>query len=226
MINVLFNSSNLLTIREIIMNRTLISLALTTAIALPMFSSTPPAVSQTKGPAQITFFCKDVYDQASGQKIPATFAWIPERQGNITVVGWKSQFFAKRGWNAQKRCADITPKFQQAFDSGRLQYLTTGASSGYPVVCAIAKQEDACNSTSQLFTLKPHDQPALVLQQLMDVLTGKASDMLLQSSDGKTYVPMQEFFKKAPLADKDTDAPCKVRTAGTDHICKAASKPQ
>lgn len=205
------------------MNRYTFSLALTTVIALPTLSETLPAVSQPKGPAQITFFCKDVYDQASGQKIPATSAWIPERQGNITVVGWKSQFFAKRGWNAQKRCADITPKFQQAFDTGRLQYLTTGASSGYPVVCAIAKQEDACNSTSQLFTLKPHDQPALVLQQLMDVLTGKASDMLLQSSDGKTYVPMQEFFKKAPLADSDTDAPCKVRSAGANNSCRNSS---
>jgi hypothetical protein len=202
------------------------SITLASAIALSLLSAMAPAFSQNKGPAQITFFCKDVYDQASGQKIPATFAWIPERQGNITVVGWKSQFFAKRGWNAQKRCADITPKFQQAFDSGRLQYLTTGASSGYPVVCAIAKQEDACNGTSQLFTLKPHDQPALVLQQLTDVLTGKASDMLLQSSDGKTYISMQEFFKKAPLADKDTDAPCKVRSAGTNNNCKAASKPQ
>jgi hypothetical protein len=206
------------------MNRHTLSLALTSAIALPLLSATPPALSQPKGPAQITFFCKDVYDPASGQKIPATFAWVPERQGNITVVGWKSQYFAKRGWNAQKRCADITPRFQQAFDSGRLQYLTTGASSGYPVVCAIAKQEDACNSTSQLFTLKPHDQPTLVLQQLMDVLTGKASDMLLQSSDGKTYVSMQEFFKRAPLADSDIDAPCKSRSAGTNNSCRTVSK--
>jgi Circadian oscillating protein COP23 len=208
------------------MNPYTTSITLASAIALSLLSAMAPAFSQNKGPAQITFFCKDVYDKASGQKIPATFAWIPERQGNISVVGWKSQFFAKRGWNAQKRCADITPKFQQSFDTGRLQYLTTGTSNGYPVVCAIAKQEDACNGTSQLFTLKPHDQPALVLQQLMDVLTGKASDMLLQSSDGKTYVPMQEFFKKAPLADKDTDAPCKVRSAGTNNNCRAASKPQ
>jgi Circadian oscillating protein COP23 len=203
------------------MNPYTVNLTLASAIALPLLSAVAPVFSQTKGPAQITFFCKDVYDQASGQKIPATFAWIPERQGNITVVGWKSQFFAKRGWNAQKRCADITPKFQQAFDAGRLQYLTTGTSNGYPVVCAIAKQEDACNSTSQLFTLKPHDQPTLVLQQLMDILTGKASDMLLQSSDGKTYISMQEFFKKAPLSDRD--APCKVKSAGSNNSCKPAS---
>jgi hypothetical protein len=208
------------------MNRYTLSLALTSAIALPLLSLTLPAVSQTKGPAQITFFCKDVYDQASGKKIPATFAWIPERQGNITVVGWKSQYFAKKGWNAQKRCADITPKFQQAYDAGRLQYLTTGISSGYPVVCAIAKQEDACDSTSQLFTLKPHDQPDLVLQQLMDVLTGKASDMLLQSSDGRIYVFIKEFFKKAPIVDKDTDVPCKIRSAGAPNSCRKASKHQ
>jgi hypothetical protein len=204
------------------MNHYIVSLALTSAITLPLLSVTPPALSQPKGPTQITFFCKDVYDQASGQKIPATFAWIPERQGNITVVGWKSQYFAKRGWNAQKRCDDITPRFQQALKEGRLEYLTTGTSSGYPVVCAIAKQEDACDSSSKLFTLKPHDQPALVLQQLMDVLTGKASDMLLQSSDGKTYVSMQEFFKRAPLADSDIDAPCKSRSVGTSSSCRTA----
>lgn len=207
------------------MNHYTLSLALTSAIALPILSATLPALSETQGPAQITFFCKDVYDQASGQKIPATFAWIPERKGNIAVIGWKSQYFAKRGWNAKNRCDEITPKFQEALKAGRLQYLTTGTSSGYPVVCAIAKQEDACDSTSQLFTLKPHDQPDLVLQQLMDVLTGKASDMLLQSSDGKTFVSIQEFFKKAPLADSDTDAPCKVRGAGAPYSCRTVSKP-
>jgi Circadian oscillating protein COP23 len=208
------------------MNRPIISLALTSAIALPLLSLTSPAFSQTKGPEQVTFFCKEVFDQASGQKIPATLAWIPERQGNIAVIGWKSQYFAKKGWNAKKRCEDITPKFQQAYDAGRLQYLTTGISSGYPVVCAIAKQEDDCNTTSQLFTLKPHDQPDLVLQQLMNVLTGKASDMLLQSSDGKIFVSIKEFFKRAPIVDKDTDVPCKIRSAGAPNSCRKASKHQ
>jgi Circadian oscillating protein COP23 len=205
------------------MSRNIISLALTSAITIPLLNPITPAHSQTiHKPTVVTFFCNEIYDSASGQKIPATFAWLPEKQGNVAIIGWKSQFFAQYGWTAQQRCENVTPKFQEAYDSGRLQYLTTGLLSGYPVVCAIVKEEEVCDSTNQLFTLKPNDEPFKVLQQLMELLTGKASDILYQSSGGREYVPMPDFFKKAPILDHDS--PCRLKGMGANLRCRPSKK--
>ena len=183
-----------------------ISLALVSLTTAIVTANIAPSFSQSAAPDQVTFFCKEVYDRASGEKIPATVAWVPGRQGNVRIVGWKSEYFLKKGWNAQKRCEEVTPKFQKAYDEGRLNFLTTGTAGGYPIICAVAQQGESCDSIAQLFTIKPHDNPDLVLQQLMDILEGKTSDMLLQSSGNQIYVSVPEFFRKAPITDRD--APC------------------
>lgn len=181
--------------------------------SLPVWGQTPASQTPTASPDQVTFFCKEVYDPASGSKIPATLVWIPQRQGNIRIIGWKSEFFSRFGWNPQKRCAAVTPKFQQFYDAKQLQYLTTGYSNGYPVVCALAQENDACDSNRQLFTMKPHDNPNQLLHQLMDILKGKTADMLLQNSGGETLVPVPELFRRAPITDRTP--PRRRKSAGT-----------
>lgn len=181
--------------------------------SLPVWGQTSTPQEQQASPDQVTFFCKDVHDPASGKKIPATLVWVPQRQGNIRIIGWKSEFFSRFGWNPQKRCAEVTPKFQQFYDAGQLKYLTTGYSNGYPIVCALAQENDACESSRQLFTMKPHDNPNQLLHQLMDILKGKTADMLLQNSGGETLVPVPEFFRRAPITDRTP--PRRRKSAGS-----------
>ncbi|MFN7853084.1 MAG: hypothetical protein ACK5OU_14275, partial [Dolichospermum sp.] len=65
--------------------------------ALTLSVSTFPGFSQDNSsanqPNQVTFFCQEVFDSASGEKIPATVAWIPERQAHVRFIGWKSEAF-------------------------------------------------------------------------------------------------------------------------------------
>lgn len=163
---------------------------------------------------QVAFFCKDIYDPASDSKIPATLVWVPGRKGNIRIIGWKSEFFARFGWNPQQRCEEVTSKFQALYDKGQLKYLTTGEAQGYPIVCALEQENDSCDETRQLFTLKPHDNPNQVLRRLMDILKGKAGDILLQNSGGATLVPIPKLFQRAPITDRE--APCRSRSAGSE----------
>jgi len=190
-------------------------LAVVSLTTILLSTSVAPSFSQSS-PDKVTFFCKAVHDRASDEKIPATVAWIPERQGNVRLVGWKSEYFSKKGWNAQKRCEEVTIKFQNAYNAGRLQLLTTGIEKGNPIVCGVAQQGEPCDSGSQLFTLKPHDRPDEVVQRLLDIVQGKTSDMLLQSSGNQVYVSMSLFFRKAPLIDRD--APPVTRSAGPQYI--------
>lgn len=153
-------------------------------------------------PDQITFFCRDIYNRVIGTKIHATLVWIPERQGNIRLINWKSTYFSKYGWTPQQRCDLVTAQFTKLHKDGQLKFLTTGYVHRYPVVCGLAQVNEVCDESRRLFTLKPHDNPSQVLKQILGIVRGKSGDILLQNSGGKTLVSVPEFFKKAPIIDE------------------------
>ncbi len=146
----------------------------------------------------VRFFCKEIFDPASESNIPATVAWIPERKGHVRLIGWKSQYFSS--WTPKERCEAVTKNFQKYYDEGRLDYLSTGKRSGYPVICA-AKPGENCNKNNHLFTIKREHNPNLVLQRLLDIATGKASGFIYQNSGQKLHVEVQNIFDKAPLVE-------------------------
>ena len=174
----------------------LTSLASLSVSIYPGFGQSTTSESQ---PNKVTFFCRQIFDKASGENIPATVAWIPERQGNIRFIGWKSEYFNKSGLTPEKRCEKVTTKFQQSYDQGRVNYLSSGITNGYPIICGLANQGETCNSSNQLFTIKSGSNPELVLQRLTDISEGKSSDILLQSSGEQVYIAVQDFFNKTPL---------------------------
>jgi Circadian oscillating protein COP23 len=173
-----------------------------------------PVASQPTAPTEVTFFCRETFDPASNKKIPITYAWVPERNGNIAIIGWKSEFFSKYNMSPSDRCKEATEKFQTAYQNQQLNYLSAGTINGYPVVCGVAAPNGLCTSANKLFTLKPHDRPNDVLRQLVDVLEGKTSDMLQQSSSDQIYLPIKKLLKEGSLA-QDRDAPCRQKGGGT-----------
>ncbi|MBD2212780.1 hypothetical protein H6G27_23325 [Nostoc linckia FACHB-104] len=181
-----------------------IALALTTFTSFATLTvSISPALSQSVStnsqPDKVTFYCREIFDKASGEKIPATVAWVPERKGHISLIGWKSQVFP-RNFSPQKRCELVTQKFQQFYDNGGLNYLTHGINNGYPVICSIPNQGETCNGTNQLFTIRPGSNPTIVLQRLIDTLVGGGGDgILYQNSGQQVYIDMKEYFKQAPV---------------------------
>jgi hypothetical protein len=174
-----------------------------------------PVASQPTAPTEVTFFCRETFDPASNKKIPITYAWVPERNGNIAIIGWKSEFFSKYNMSPSDRCKEATKKFQTAYQNQQLNYLSAGTINGYPVVCGVAEPNDLCTSANELFKLKPHDRPNDVLRQLVDVLEGKTSDMLQQSSSDQIYLPIKKLLKEGSLA-QDRDAPCRQKSGGAE----------
>ncbi|HEY9693001.1 MAG TPA: COP23 domain-containing protein [Oculatellaceae cyanobacterium] len=158
--------------------------------------SAMPTLSQSDS-NQVKFLCNQVFDPASGDRIPATVAWVPERQKHILIVGWKSTYFPK--WNPEKRCQEITRKFQAAYNDGRLDYLTTGEINSYQVICAVTKQGNQCDGNNQLFTIKRHEDPNFVLSKLLGSLDGKSNTIIYQSAGSQKYISFNEILQKAPI---------------------------
>ncbi|MBR8826403.1 MAG: COP23 domain-containing protein [Gomphosphaeria aponina SAG 52.96 = DSM 107014] len=128
------------------------------------------------------------------QGVPATIAQTPT--ANVPVIRWVSNHFEDSGYTPQTRCEIVSNKFQEYYNNGTLNYLTTGIKNGYDIVCAA--QYDGGSCVGQLFTLKPGSNPNQTLQDLMAVRL-QASGPLNESS-GRVYIDMNEYLQEATTA--------------------------
>jgi hypothetical protein len=150
-------------------------------------------------PDRVTFYCGEIPDQASGGKIPATVAYVPQRKANVAIIAWKSNYIPQ--WDAQTRCENVSPKFQTFYEDGRLEYLTTGENQGYDIICAAVEEGQPCKAEDQLFQVKANNDPEAVLTGLTGIIEGTSSEPIYQSSGDQTYVSMEELLNAAPAIE-------------------------
>ncbi len=149
---------------------------------------------------RVSFYCGEIQEQTSGETIPATVAYVPQEgkeNKNISIIVWKSAHIPE--WQPQKRCDTVSEKFQQFYQDGRLNYLTTGVKRGYDIICAARDIGKPCQDDAQLFQVKASDNPQAVLQELIGMLESSSSnEPLYQSSEQQVYVSMEVLFEVAP----------------------------
>lgn len=133
--------------------------------------------------AKARFFCDK--DKTG---IPTTFAETPK--DTQPVIRWKSEIFKDSGYNPQKRCEEVSVKFQHAENNGGFRYLISEKQNNLPVICISDKEDGACNL--MLFTVTPPDTVDTVLRKLRS--SDNASKPLEQSG-GKPYLAITELRK-------------------------------
>ena len=149
---------------------------------------------------RISFYCGEFLDKASGETIPATVAYVPQRKANVSIIAWKSDYIP--AWDAQKRCQTVSPKFQTFYEDNRLDYLTTGVKNGYDIICAAVEAGQTCKAEDQLFQVKASSDPQAVLKGLTGIISGDSSEPLYQSSGQQLYVSMEELLDNAPAIEE------------------------
>jgi hypothetical protein len=149
---------------------------------------------------RISFRCGEFLDKASGETIPATVAYVPQRKASVSVIAWKSNYIPE--WDAQTRCETVSPKFQSFYEDGRLYLLTTGVSNGYDIVCAAVKEGQPCEAEDQLFQVKASSDPQAVLKGLTGIYEGSASEPIYQSSGDKIYISVDKLLNAAPAIEE------------------------
>ncbi len=130
--------------------------------------------------------------------LPTTFA-VTSR-GNVPVITWYSDYFSSGGYGPQKRCEQVTARFDNFYQTGQLDYITTGLVNGQPVVCATDTNGGACTDKNVLFTLKPDSDPVATVEQLFNIRTGASSGPLFESEDDVelVYIDFQDFLNSVP----------------------------
>lgn len=146
-----------------------------------------PAQSQTK-----KFSC------VTADGIPTTVAQTA--RGNVPVIKWVSKDFDGAGWTPQRRCQEVSDRFQKYHQSGELNFLTTGKMNGQQVVCVTNENGGDCRGL--LVTIRPTSTPSGTLQKLMGIRVG-ATGPAFESSDDRLYINMDKYFDQLQKSDSD-----------------------
>ena len=119
-------------------------------------------ISSQPGSAQTQkFFCG-----MSREGGPATFV-STTRWGNFPLIRWVDSSFPPP-WTPERRCEEISRRFQKFYEQGTLDYLKADRSGGQPVLCVAAFKGGDCLRDGVLVTLKPGTDPRTILRQLID----------------------------------------------------------
>ena len=142
---------------------------------------------------KITFSCGTSQDGT-----PTTFAQAP--RGKIPVIRWVSTYFSQSGFDPQKRCEEVSQRFQDYSNKGVLSFITTGIENNQEVICVSRKEGGACSGT--LFTLKQGQSASRTIQQLFDVAYRGSAPLEESSSSAKIYVNLKKLLDTAPVESK------------------------
>ena len=96
---------------------------LSTLLLAVLVVSPLPALAQGQSPeaqpetttstdSKVSFFCGKTFDTASKSQVPTTLVWTPEKQGNVALIRWKSQYFDRSKFSNERRCQEVSQKFQ------------------------------------------------------------------------------------------------------------------
>lgn len=163
------------------MTNKVVRLFLVFSLSATAIPSADVAKSQVT-PSQVRFTCGTSEDPNEQKSYPTTLAYFP--QANQTaIIRWKKDW--GKEWPAKRRCEVVSPKFQQAYEQGLLNYLTWGYLSKSPqddtkIICAAKHYGGRCDLT--LFTLSKEDDPWEVMQNLNYIIQGSASTVINQST--------------------------------------------
>ena len=153
------------------------------------------ATTQAKSKGKIKFVCNKTYDEASQEYVYSTFAWNPQRKRSIIL--WKREDFSGNNFPPKTRCEKVSPRFQQAYDNGSLNYFTQGIMNGQPVICTANEVGGDCDQL--LITLKHQDNAQQTLEQLSDIFLGYASGSLVQSAGEVAYSDDNRMYIKVDI---------------------------
>jgi len=145
-----------------------------------------------------TFYC----GKSKSKDIPVTFVRTQDGR-KIAMVNWTSNSYFPPPWTAQRRCDEVSRRFQRSNDNGTLKNITTGTLKKgklqYPVVCAGTEQNATCTDDNLLFTLKRGVNPSATLRRLLDS-KGLASGNTLNESAGDTInIDFQLYLNNATV---------------------------
>jgi Circadian oscillating protein COP23 len=100
--------------------------------------------------------------------------------------------------NPKITCRQVSDKFQQAWENGKLNYLKTGRSpkTGRFIICGLADSNTSCDDRTKIFDLLPSNKdPKVAVRSLLQSIYKDSNSPLYQSSDDEVVVDLREWVR-------------------------------
>lgn len=138
-----------------------IGLAGTITLASLTALATIATINQPSYAQGTTFYC----DRSKGTLV--TFARTQDGR-KIPVIRWTSNNYFPPPWTAERRCVEVSRRFQRSHDNGTLKNISIGKLRGETVICAKTSDNTVCTDRNLLFTLKRGVNATAVFNSLLD----------------------------------------------------------
>jgi hypothetical protein len=160
-----------------------------TVIVATALSASRPATAQK---IQARFYCGQSYNPKAKKIMPTTFVATSAKSEPISLIRWES---AVGEYTPQLRCNLVSQKFQSAWKSGNLKYITAGTdkSTRQGIICGLATPTQTCDASKQLFTLRSGRDAEGVISSINDIRVGRAG--VINQSGGDNIVDLEELLK-------------------------------
>ncbi len=161
-------------------------------------------VQNTPAPTEFTTSDRDIYSCINQNGTPLTV--VDTNRGRIELIVWESNYFRASGWTPNRRCQEVTQRFQRFSDENKLTYITTGQMKGYPVICVgkmSPPQGYSCMNDSLLITLQKGENSNQVLESLFKQATQVAGGgtPVSRSPEGKYVFNIKNYLTEYPYQD-------------------------
>lgn len=121
--------------------------------------------------------------------VPTTMASMADGK-RVPVIRWTSNVFNEAGWTPERRCQEVSARFDSYNREGKLTYITTGRINNLPVICTAPRINSKCDGL--VYTLKPGQNATSTLRSLLDVRL-KVRDPLYETNS-RLYVRVDELL--------------------------------
>jgi Circadian oscillating protein COP23 len=123
--------------------------------------------------------------------VPATVAYTS--RGMVELIRWQDNYFNSSEYTPERRCQEVSDRFQQHAQINDLRFISTGVVNNYKAIC-ISEQTGHCQANGLLLTLSPNDNSQEVLRNLFSLEAGRKTGGLL--SGMRSFIPVNTQVKK------------------------------
>ena len=85
-------------------------------------------------------------------------------RGPVPIIEWVNSYSE---YTKERRCKDVSNRFQRFTESGQLKHLVTGTVNKKPAICGVSEKGQKCDSNNMLVQLPNGSNRHKVAQQLM-----------------------------------------------------------
>lgn len=132
---------------------------------------------------------------------PSTVAYTS--RGAIELIRWQNDYFSASSYTPDRRCQEVSTRFQQHSEANNLRYISTGKVNNYNVIC-ISEKSGNCKPDGLLITLQPNDSPEQVLRDLFSLDARRARGGITRADGSrkiKETIDLERYLADSPTVD-------------------------